>query len=132
MIFDFRFLAGVAVGATIGLVISPEGAKRAGIDVQAIKRSIPAIQSPASVPLKPAEWPTNETAKKELFTFSKWDLETFGPKSEIQVTRCISLDEFSIACEMVAHLSWIKEETVIEAVFKRDAEDWQLAAAKTM
>lgn len=132
MILDFRFLAGVAVGATLGLVIAPEGAQRVGLDLQAIKRSIPGIGRPAVAPVKQADWPANDTAKRELFRFSSWDLETFGPKSDVQVRRCISLDENSIACEMRANLSWITEEKTIEGVFRSGEAGWTMIAAKAM
>ncbi|WP_052023454.1 hypothetical protein [Rhizobium sp. PDO1-076] len=132
MILDFRFLAGVALGATLGLMISPQGAEKAGIDLQAIKRTIPGIGSSPPEPVKQADCPTNERAKRELFRFSMWDFETFGPKSMIRVTRCINIDARSLACEMRANLSWITEEKTIEGVFQTSAEGWHMIAAKTM
>ena len=83
MILDLRFLAGVAVGTTLGFLINPEAAEKAGIDIQSIKRTMPVIGSSPAEPVKQADWPTNEHAKRELFRFAMWDFETFGPKSEI-------------------------------------------------
>ena len=80
----------MAVGTTLGFLINPEAAEKAGIDIQSIKRTMPLIGSSPAEPVKQADWPTNEHAKRELFRFAMWDIETFGPKSEILITRCIS------------------------------------------
>jgi len=132
LILDLRFLAGVAVGTTLGLLINPEAAEKAGIDIQSIKRTMPVIGSSPAEPVKQADWPTNEHAKRELFRFAMWDFETLGPKSEILITRCISIDQLSLACEMRVKLSWISEERTVEGVFQSSAHSWNLIAAKAV
>nr|CAD6438435.1 hypothetical protein REQ54_04639 [Rhizobium sp. Q54] len=132
MILDLRFLAGVAVGATLGFLINPEAAEKAGVDIQSIKRTIPVIGSSPAEPVKQADWPTNEHAKRELFRYAMWDFETFGPKSEILIIRCISIDQLSLACEMRVKLSWITEETTIEGVFQSGDQSWNMVAAKAV
>lgn len=131
MILDLRFLTGVAVGGVLALVVAPQ-VGRLGIDVPMLKDAIKGKPFHAQATTNESSWPSDETAKRELFKLSKWDFADFGPKSEVEITRCINLDAISMACEMATNLSWIKEETVIEAVFKRDAENWHMLAAKTM
>lgn len=131
MILDFRFLAGVAVGATLGLTISPDAAGRVGLDLQAFKRAIFTPADPSTEIAKKANWPTDEKAKEELFRWSKWDLKRFGPDLTVHVTRCINLDPDTMACEMVASLSWLTENARIEGIFSRKSGNWTMTAAKT-
>lgn len=132
MILDLRFLAGVAVGSVLGLMIAPDGLESAGFFLPTIKGNILGISSSAPEPIKQADWPTNEHAKRELFRFAMWDFETFGPKSEILITRCFSIDQLSLACEMRVKLSWISEERTVEGVFQSSAHSWNLIAAKAV
>lgn len=120
------------MGATLGFLINPEAAEKAGVDIQSIKRTIPVIGSSPAEPVKQADWPTNEHAKRELFRYAMWDFETFGPKSEILIIRCISIDQLSLACEMRVKLSWITEETTIEGVFQSGDQSWNMVAAKAV
>lgn len=132
MILDLRFLAGVAVGSVLGLMIAPDGLETAGFYLPTITGNIPGISSSAPEPIKQADWPTNEHAKRELFRFATWDFETFGPKAEIQVTRCISIERLSLACKMRVNLSWITGERTLEGVFQSGAKGWTMIAAKSM
>lgn len=132
MILDLRFLAGVAVGSVLGLMIAPDGLESAGFYLPTITGNILGISSSAPEPIKQADWPTNEHAKRELFRFAMWDFETFGPKSQILITRCISIDQLSLACEMRVKLSWISEERTVEGVFQSSAHSWNLIAAKAV
>lgn len=132
MILDLRFLAGVAVGSVLGLMIAPDGLETAGFYLPTITGNILGIGSSAPEPIKQAYWPTNEHAKRELFRFAMWDFETFGPKSQILITRCISIDQHSLACEMRVKLSWISEERTVEGVFQSSAHSWNLIAAKAV
>lgn len=120
------------MGATLGFLINPEAAEKAGIGIQSIKRTIPVFGSSPAEPVKQADWPTNEHAKRELFRFAMWDFEAHGPKSEIQITRCISIDQLSLACEMRVKLSWVTEERTLEGVFQSNTHSWNLIAAKAV
>ncbi|NVP57751.1 hypothetical protein [Mycoplana rhizolycopersici] len=130
MILDVRFLVGVAVGATLALMISPEARGPAGFDLQGIKNAIFSPADPTTQVATKANWPSDESAKKELFRWSKWDLQKFGPDSTVHVNRCIYLSADTMACEMVASLSWLKEDAVIEGVFSRESGDWTMTDAK--
>lgn len=130
MILDFRFLAGVAVGATLGLLISPEAVEKAGFDLQGFKRAIFAPADPTTEIANKATWPNDEKAKSELFKWSNWDLQRFGQDSAVHVKRCIKLDADTIACEMIASLSWLKENALIEGIFSLKSGDWTMTAAK--
>ncbi len=132
MILDLRFLAGVAVGSVLGLMIAPDRLETAGFYLPTITGNIPGISSSAPESFKQPDWPTNEHAKRELFRFAMWDFETFGPKSHISMTRCISIDQLSLACEMRVKLSWISEERTVEGVFQSSAHSWNLIAAKAV
>ena len=130
MIFNVRFMAGVVVGAMIGLVIAPEDAQRVGLDIRAIKSAIPGFRYSTPEESELEAWPSDETARRELFRFSKWDFDGFGPASTVRVTRCLRLDQISMACELRASLSWITEEKTIEAVFSTEADSWTMTNAR--
>jgi hypothetical protein len=132
LILDLRFLAGVALGATLGFLINPKAAEEVGIDISAIKRTLPSFSAAPSEPFKQTDWPTDDRAKRELFRFAMWDFEAYGPKSEIRITRCISIDQVSLACEMRVQLSWVTEERTLEGVFQSNAHGWNLIAAKAV
>ena len=132
MILDLRFLAGVAVGTTLGFLINPEAAEKVGIDIHALKRNLPSFGAAPPEPFKQTDWPTDDLAKRELFRFAIWDFEAYGPSSEIRITRCISIDQLSLACEMRVKLSWVTEERTLEGVFHSNAHGWNLIAAKAV
>lgn len=132
MILDLRFLAGVAVGTTLGFLINPEAAEKVGIDIHALKRTLPGFGAAPPEPFKQTDWPTDDRAKRELFRFAMWDFEAYGPSSEIRITRCISIDQLSLACEMRVKLSWVTEERTLEGVFHSKAHGWNLIAAKVV
>lgn len=132
MILDLRFLAGVAVGTTLGFLINPEAAEKVGIDIHALKRTLPSFGAAPPEPFKHTDWPTDDRAKRELFRFAMWDFEAYGPSSEIRITRCISIDQLSLACEMRVKLSWVTEERTLEGVFHSNAHGWNLIAAKAV
>lgn len=132
MILDLRFLAGVAVGTTLGFLINPEAAEKVGIDTRAIERTLPSFAASPPEPFKQTDWPTDDRAKRELFRFAMWDFEAYGPRSELSITRCISIDQLSVACEMRVKLSWVTEERTLEGVFQANAHGWNLIAAKAV
>lgn len=132
MILDLRFLGGVALGATLGFLTNPEATEKVGIDIPAIKRTLLSVGATPPEPFKQTDWPTDDRAKRELFRFAMWDFEEHGPKSEIQITRCISIDQFSLACEMRVKLSWVSDERILEGIFQPNARSWNLIAAKAV
>lgn len=77
-----------------------------------------------------ATWPTSEHAKSELFRISKWDISKHGDGSTVSVKRCISIDEYSIACELSAHLGWIEGKKSVESVFEGGPGRWTMVIAK--
>ncbi|MCA1869266.1 hypothetical protein HW571_26970 [Agrobacterium genomosp. 3] len=132
MILDLRFLAGVALGATLGFLINPKAAEEVAVDISAIKRTLPSFRAAPSEPFKQTDWPTDDCANCELFRFAMWDFEAYGPKSEIRITRCISIDQLSLACEMRVKLSLVTELRTLEGVFQSNAHGWNLIAAKAV
>ncbi|TIO80405.1 MAG: hypothetical protein E5X74_33010 [Mesorhizobium sp.] len=111
------FLLGIAIGFGIGIYAAFS---------QVV---LPTVNGPDRIPDK-AIWPTSEQAKSELFRISKWDISKHGDGSTVSVRRCIRIDEYSIACELSAHLGWIEGEKFVESVFEGASDRWTMVAAK--
>jgi hypothetical protein len=123
------FLFGIAVGIGIGIYAAPM-VGRPSIGLGEISQVLlPIVKGPDRIPDK-ATWPTSEQAKSELFRISKWDISKHGDGSTVSVRRCIRIDEYSIACELSAHLGWIEGEKFVESVFKGASDRWTMVAAK--
>ncbi|EHK52637.1 hypothetical protein MAXJ12_34284 [Mesorhizobium alhagi CCNWXJ12-2] len=123
------FLFGIAVGIGIGIYAAPM-LGRPSIGLGAFSQVIlPTEKGPDRIPDK-ATWPTSEQAKSELFRISKWDISKHGDGSTVSVRRCIRIDEYSIACELSAHLGWIEGEKFVESVFEGASDRWTMVAAK--
>jgi hypothetical protein len=123
------FLFGIAVGAVIGIYAAPMlGGPSIGLG-EISQVILPAVNGPDRIPDK-ATWPTSEQAKSELFRISKWDMRKHGDGSTVSVKRCIRIDEYSIACELSAHLGWIEGEKFVESVFEGASDRWTRVAAK--
>lgn len=124
------FLLGVAIGIGIGVYAAPMLGKP-GIGFNEMKHTVSTIGNLTKKSPDPATWPTNQNAKEELFRFSDWNFAGFGESSNITVNRCIMINDKSMACELLANLSWLKDEKRIEAVFEGTPGNWRMAAAKT-
>ncbi|WP_164892317.1 MULTISPECIES: hypothetical protein [unclassified Mesorhizobium] len=123
------FLFGIAVGIGIGIYAAPM-LGRPSIGLGEISQVLlPIVKGPDRIPDK-ATWPTSEQAKSELFRISKWDISKHGDGSTVSVRRCIRIDEYSIACELSAHLGWIEGEKFVESVFEGASDRWTMVAAK--
>ncbi|CUX72321.1 MULTISPECIES: hypothetical protein [Agrobacterium] len=130
MILDAKFLVGVAVGGVLGIALAPHSGQL-GIDFSQLQNTILARATGEGEVTDKGNWPTDEEAKQGLFVLSKWDIKNFGSQSTVIVNRCISIGENTIACEMRAKLSWLKEEALIEGLFRGKPENWTLVSAKT-
>ncbi|RWH12923.1 MAG: hypothetical protein EOQ74_16635 [Mesorhizobium sp.] len=123
------FLFGIAVGIGIGIYAAPMlGLPSIGLG-EISQVLLPIVKGPDRIPDK-ATWPTSEQAKSELFRISKWDISKHGDGSTVSVRRCIRIDEYSIACELSAHLGWIEGEKFVESVFEGASDRWTMVAAK--
>lgn len=123
------FLFGTALGIGIGIYAAPM-LGRPSIGLGEISQVILAnVKGPDRIPDK-ATWPTSEQAKSELFRISKWDISKHGDGSTVSVKRCTAIDEYSIACELSAHLGWIEGEKFVESVFEGAPNRWTMVAAK--
>ncbi|RUV70537.1 hypothetical protein EOA78_20420 [Mesorhizobium sp. M5C.F.Cr.IN.023.01.1.1] len=123
------FLFGIAIGIGIGIYAAPM-LGRPSIGLGEISQVILAtVKGPDRIPDK-ATWPTSEQAKSELFRISNWDISKYGDGSTVSVKRCIRIDEYSIACELSAHLGWIEGEKCVESVFEGASDRWTMVAAK--
>ncbi|RWC99464.1 MAG: hypothetical protein EOS58_32325 [Mesorhizobium sp.] len=123
------FLFGIAIGIGIGIHAAPM-LGRPSIGLGEISQVILAnVKGPDRIPDK-ATWPTSEQAKSELFRISKWDISKHGDGSTVSVKRCTAIDEYSIACELSAHLGWIEGEKFVESVFEGVPNRWTMVAAK--
>ncbi|RWK76143.1 MAG: hypothetical protein EOR51_30085 [Mesorhizobium sp.] len=123
------FLLGIAIGIGIGIYVAPM-LGRPSIGLGEFSQVIlPTVNGPDRIPDK-ATWPTSEQAKSELFRISKWDISRHGGGSTVSVKRCIRIDEYSIACELSAHLGWIEGEKSVESVFEGASDRWTMVAAK--
>ncbi|WP_287118838.1 hypothetical protein [Mesorhizobium sp.] len=123
------FLFGIAVGIGIGIYAAPMlGLPSIGLG-EISQVLLPIMKGPDRIPDK-ATWPTSEQAKSELFRISKWDISKHGDGSTVSVRRCIRIDEYSIACELSAHLGWVEGEKFVESVFEGASDRWTMVAAK--
>lgn len=123
------FLFGTALGIGIGIYAAPM-LGRPSIGLGEISQVIlPTVKGPDRIPDK-ATWPSSEQAKSELFRISKWDISKHGDGSTVSVKRCMRIDEYSIACELSAHLGWIEGEKFVESVFEGAPDRWTMVAAK--
>ncbi|RUW19572.1 MULTISPECIES: hypothetical protein [unclassified Mesorhizobium] len=123
------FLFGIAIGTVIGTYAAPMlGRQSIGLR-ETSQAFLSIVKGTDRIPDK-VTWPTSEHAKLELFRISKWDISKHGDGSTVSVKRCISIDEYSIACELSAHLGWIDGEKFVESVFKGGPDRWTMVAAK--
>ncbi|WP_087003032.1 hypothetical protein [Rhizobium sullae] len=123
------FLLGIALGIVIGLYAAPMlGRPRIGLSKMSNVLSKLGTGS-EHVPDK-ATRPTDDRAKSELFRISKWDITKHGDGSTVNVKRCISIYENTVACELVAHLGWIEGEKLVESIFEGGPDGWNMVAAK--
>ncbi|TIU10202.1 MAG: hypothetical protein E5W39_01075 [Mesorhizobium sp.] len=123
------FLFGIAVGAVIGIYAAPMlGRQSIGLR-ETSQAFLSIVKGTDRIPDK-ATWPTSEHAKSELFRISKWDISKHGDGSTVSVKRCISIDEYSIACELSAHLGWIEGKKSVESVFEGGPGRWTMVIAK--
>ncbi len=123
------FLLGIAIGVGIGIYAAPMlGRPRIGLG-EFSQVILANVKGPDRIPDK-ATWPTSEQAKSELFRISKWDISKHGDGSTVSVKRCISIDEYSIACELSAHLGWIEGKKSVESVFEGGPGRWTMVIAK--
>lgn len=127
--FGRSFLLGLVVGIGVGLYLAPYLAAN-GFS-HTIEPNNSSINSQVSTPAISVEWPTNQIAKEELFRFSNWNYAAYGKDSITNVIRCIHIKQQTIACELSATLSWLKDTALIEAVFEGKPGNWRMAAAKT-
>jgi len=127
--FGRSLLLGLVVGIGVGLYLSPYIAAN-GFD-RAIKQIDSYTKAQTSKPAISVEWPTNQMAKEELFRFSNWNYAAYGKNSITNVIRCIQIKQRTIACELSATLSWLKDTALIEAVFEGKPGNWRIAAAKS-
>ena len=118
------FLIGATVGIGIGIYIAPS--LHANLGFQDDEQTDTILTKQSSV----AIWPDDDTAKAELFRISNWNYAGYGHSSKVSVQRCIPIKEQTIACELSASLSWLREPNAIEAVFEGAANDWRLVAVK--
>jgi hypothetical protein len=130
LILDPKFLLGVALGGVLGVILAPQ-AVLVGIDLPALKHSLLARTVDGTDVTDKGDWPTDQAAKEQLFTLSKWDIENYGPQSSVRVNRCIGIARNALACEMTAKLGWIKEDTMLEGVFKRKDDTLALVSIRT-
>lgn len=127
--FGRSLLLGLVVGIGVGLYLSPYLTAN-GFD-RAIKQIDSSTQAQTRKSAISVEWPTNQMAKEELFRFSNWNYAAYGKNSLTNVTRCIQIKQQTIACELSATLSWLKDTALIEAVFEGKPGNWRMAAAKS-
>ncbi|WP_114217118.1 hypothetical protein [Ochrobactrum sp. 3-3] len=124
------FLLGIALGIVIGIYVSPL-LDRPSLDLNDVSQAIASIGNrPERLP-DASSWPTKDEAKSELFRISKWDISVHGEGSTVAVRRCIIIGNGSMACELSAHLSWLDDENLMEAVFKGAPGHWRMAAVKS-
>lgn len=127
--FGRSLLLGLVVGIGVGLYLSPYLAAN-GFD-RAIKQIDSSTKGQTRKPAVSVEWPTNQMAKEELFRFSNWNYAAYGKNSITNVIRCIQIEQQTIACELSATLSWLKDTALIETVFEGKPGNWRMAAAKS-
>jgi len=128
LILDPKFLLGLILGGVLGVILAPQVAL-VGIDLPALKNLARTLDHTDLT--DKGNWPTDQAAKEQLFVLSKWDIENLGSQSSVHVDRCIDIAKNTIACEMVAKLGWIKEDTRLEGIFKQKDEIWSLVSIRT-
>ncbi|MCP1201117.1 hypothetical protein [Notoacmeibacter sp. MSK16QG-6] len=119
-----QLLLGVAIGLIAGIYVAPM-LGRPGLSPEAVSQSMEGLVSSVSGDLAEDERPSDDEAKRAVFSYRDWDIAADAGKSSVRVRRCISV-KAGIACAMQLELWWVENPHPAEAIFEHSNEEWHI------